>query len=809
MKLLNPLLLSLAVMTSSLVASSPLAPIAGPSADPDWSGASWIRRDSTEADDYTQYRRRFSLPAKPVARAEIYVSAVHTYSLHLDGHLVGKGQAYHYPQYQYYRAYDVTSLLRASSDHQLAVFAHWFGPGQGRPASARGLLLKLVVQHTDGTVTTLGTDAAWRASRASAWILGQPDRNHGEGIGFVECIDARKLQTDWTALAFDDSSWPAATVIGPHPVAPWTGPLTLEKTRIEEKIIAPAAITRFDDGACLIDLGKIHAGRPRIRFSGGTAGTIVTLRGGDTLDASGRIPLNTICQSTLMEYRAILSGASWVFEPVEYLGMRYVQIDNAPMPVTADNFEFIVRHAQLDETASAFESSDPALNAVWDLMKHSLFTCTQEGFLDTPTREKGGFLGDSVLQSTVAMPVLGERELTRRTLREFLHSMDQYWSAPADRGRINAVYPNGDGARDIPDYSQAYPLWAWTYYQETGDRAFLAEAYPKLCDVAAYVARHIDPATGLVTKLTGGGGAYLHGIVDWPATMRYGYDMSATARTVINGWAHADFTTLAAIADTLGRPADRDAYLERANALATAINARLLRPDGLYHDGLLADGTPSPHASQHANMFPLVLGIVPASHRAAVVEHVKAKGMSVGMVTLPWLLRALDAAGQGPALLDLFTNAGQPGWAQCLAKGATATWESWDADTTGQSLSHAWGASGLETYYRSILGIRPLKPGYDEVLIRPLDFGEKLSWAKGRIATDHGPLSVHWIRTAAAYTLHVNLPASVTARVALPWTRPGTVTLDGKPVPFSTEDNHAVIPGVGPGEHTLSLRAVP
>ena len=36
-------------------------------------------------------------------------------------------------------------------------------------------------------------------------------------------------------------------------------------------------------------------------------------------------------------------------------------------------------------------------------MKHSLLTCAQEEFVDTPTREKGGFLGDAAIQSTVAM----------------------------------------------------------------------------------------------------------------------------------------------------------------------------------------------------------------------------------------------------------------------------------------------------------------------------------------------------------------------------------------------------------------------
>ena len=775
-------------------------------ANEDWAGAAWIRRESKEADDYTFFRKQTVLPAKPIRRAIAYISATHKYALHVNGALVGKGPAYQHPQYQYYNAHDITALLRAGSANQFAVFTHWFGGGQGRVAGERGLIAKIVIEHADGETSVIGTDGTWRQARAEAWVLEDlVHRNRGEGVGYVERIDARKLLSDWTAPGFDDASWPVATVVGPQPTAPWTGGLYPDLTRIEESVIAPASIKKLGDGKYLVDLGKTYAGQPRIRFSGGASGTVVAMRGADLLGESGEIAKDAKSQSTLMEYRAILDGGAFVFEPAEYLGMRYFQIDNAPMPVTPENFSFVVRHSRLDKHASEFASSDATLNAVWELMKHSIFTCAQEEFVDTPTREKGGFLLDGAVQSAVAMPVLNERALSRRALSEFLRSMEQHWSKPEDRGRINAVYPNKDGARDIPDFTQAFLVWAWAYYLETGDRAFLRANYGKLKDVADYVARHIDPATGLVTNLTGGSGAYEFGIVDWPASMRFGYDMNTAARTVINGWAYADFDLISRIAAELGESADRDAYRARAEALKTAINTRLLGADGLYVDGLSAEGVQSAHASQHANMFPLALGIVPEERRAAVVEQVKRKGMSVGMVTVSWLVRALGESGEGEALLDLFTNEKQPGWARSLARGATATWESWDADVTGDSLSHAWGAAGLDGYVRYVLGIRPLAPQYERVLIKPLDFGEKPTWARGRIATDRGTISVAWKREAGAYELRVKLPVNVTARVALPKgaVAEPVLSVDGERVVARVEGDYLVIDGVGSGEHTL------
>jgi len=203
-------------------------------------------------------------------------------------------------------------------------------------------------------------------------------RNRGEGVGYVERIDAAKLDPAWTTVAYDDSAWDPVTVVGSHPTAPWTGRLTPELTRVVEREIKPAGIAEKGGGLYVIDLGRTWAGVPRVRFSGGRPGEIVHLRGADRLGSDGLIAKDAKSQSTLMEYSAVLDGNDWIFAPVEYLGLRYLQIDNAPMPVTADNVGFVVRHSELDDAASDFESADPTLNAVWALMNHSLFTCAQE-----------------------------------------------------------------------------------------------------------------------------------------------------------------------------------------------------------------------------------------------------------------------------------------------------------------------------------------------------------------------------------------------------------------------------------------------
>jgi alpha-L-rhamnosidase len=252
--------------------------------------------------------------------------------------------------------------------------------------------------------------------------------------------------------------------------------------------------------------------------------------------------------------------------------------------------------------------------------------------------------------------VENERVLTRRALADFILSMTQWWSTPAANvGRMNAVYPNVDNARDIPDYTQSYLVWVWEYYQQSGDLAFLATNYTALTNIAQYVNRSVNPTNGLITKLLGGTSpSYTNGIVD---SDLYGYDMNCTARTVINGWAWEDYDIVSRIAGELGNTADSNSYRAMANALQAAMNTNLLNASGVYVDGLETNGTQSAHASQHANAFPLSLNIVPAAQQASVTAQVVSLGMSVSALGILQLVRALGEANQGPALLNLYTNA--------------------------------------------------------------------------------------------------------------------------------------------------------
>lgn len=768
----------------------------------DWDGAKWIKRTSDQPDIYTFFRKKAHLPNKTIKRAIAYITACHSYELYINGTFIGKGFVHHYPQYAYYHAWEITPELVSNAENLIACKTHWYGGGQGRAKGTQGLLVKIVVEYTDGTTSDICSDKTWKQAQDNQFIVPQPRRN-GEGIGFVDLIDSRKVTKDWEKIAFDDSSWQEAQEIGTQPIAPWTGTLRSDLVRVIEKEIKPEKVTDLGNGKFVIDLGKVWAGRFKIAFSGGNAGDTIHMLGGFVAEEDGTVS-RRLNQKTDLNYNFILNGGEAEFIPPVYLGLRYLEVENSPNKLTKENVSFISRHYEMDSSRSSFSSSNEMLNKVWKLMDHTLLVGAQEGFVDTPTREQGAFLSDGWSQSVPCMSVMGDRTLTPRSLREFLESQDQYWPD----GRLNAVYPNVDGARDIPDFTQSYLVWVWDYYMQTGDEEFLKKNYIRLKKVADYVSDYINDTTGLVYKLKGGQGPYEFGIIDWPQPMRYGYDVSAESRTVIDAYAYTDFDILSKIAALVGKEEDKNSYRQKAEKMKNAINQYLLNDQGIYVDGINRDYTQSKHVSQQANILPMSFDLVPSRNIPQVVDFIKEKKMSVGMVCVRWLPEALGKADQGKHLIDLYSNTEWDGWAKTVKLGATTTWESWNANITNQSMSHPWGTSGLLGMQQYILGIKNLKPQGEFIQVKPLDFGNSLQHAEGKLPTDRGDIFVAWERKPTDYQLKLTIPDNMQAKVYIPkcGLKGNQIEIDGKSVQGIEEGNYLFIDNIGSGKHVFEKR---
>lgn len=723
--------------------------------------ADWSRTTAhRQPDEWTLFRTTMKLTGT-VRRARLYAAAHHQAQFTVAGTPCLTTTSFGYPGEGYYDAADVTGVLAAHPAGALVpvtALLHWYGPGQGRAAGVPGLLVRLTVDYDDGRRDVLTSGPGWFAGEAP---YRQSGYRNDEGDP-VEHLDGH------AAASLNIAEGLAAAVrCGRHPSSDFPG-LHARRTFLGGEFTAPRQFLTAEDGTLVADFGRVIPGRPEVDFLAGVPGRTVMLRAGYVLRPGGRVDAGkTASQNTDMSFPYTQTAGPQQFRASVHLGFRYLEL---PGVDTEDVSRVGARTVYGSHPGEgSFASSDPALDGVFGLLRDSALYGVQEQFVDTPTREKGQFLADAANISYATMALFGEHAFTAQALREFAWSASRYWTDGGDRGRYNAVYPNGDGKRDIPDFSLMLPEWAEEYHLRTGDVALVRELLPHLRDTADYALRHIPgegPTAGLVTRLGGGSGPYLHGIVDWPAPGRFGYDMECAAKTTVNAQAYSALVSTARLCGAAGEEDAAVRYATAARALAGAIRTSL-RVGGVMVDGLHADGTPSSHASQHATSFPLSLGITDPAHAAADASRIAGMGMRQGPMTVHRLVRALVNQGLMDAVLDLLTSRDQPGWAQLLDRGATFTWEAWDlAEGTDYSQSHAWSASVLKEILEHLLGIRYSVPGGNEVLIEPPVC--RLEHAGGSVPVDNGYVHASWHRHGGLVELECTIPPGVTAMVRLP-----------------------------------------
>jgi alpha-L-rhamnosidase len=745
-------------------------------ADRDWK-AKWIGRSFPHGpgpDEYTYGRHEFVLARSPIARARAYVSGDQQYELYVNGTRAGKGQAYSYPDSQYYETLDVTSLLTPGATNAVAIASSWQGATKGHPAGKPGMIAQISVLHVDGRRELVVTDGSWRV-RMGPWLAGTQRDLEGDLVDVTENINGPAVPVGWESAGFDDSAWERATVFGPAGVAPWRH-LVSVRTRIVEEPVPAVKLTTLASGAVVADFGKVYAAVPTVSFHNGVAGKLVTMRAGYLLDepvsgqaftgVPGQVSTTHGTQHTDMSYSYVQRGGVETFHPFDYLGFRYFQIDDPGEALTPGDVVALTRHAVVpDEHAATFASSSPMIDTIWELGRHSALFTAQEQFIDTPTREKGPWLWDGCNESQTAMAAFGEQNLTRKSLLEFAQSQQRYWE---NNGSVNKIYPTGLGAEDINEFTEIYPEWVWQYWMHTGDRALLQAVYPVLVNVARYVGGSIDPSTGLVNDLLSTETAYSFPIV-----------------TRINVLGVNVFRRAADVAAALGRPASEVTKQRRAQAqLTSAINRYLTRSDGTYVDGIDTKGAKTPQASQYANACALAYGVVPGTRRAALAAYVAGFGMGVPVSSGAEVLRSLAANGRFDDLVRILTDSTQDGWANVLARGGTFCWEVWEpSDANGDSMSHGWGSNVLVEIQRSLLGVSPTSPGYASFDVSPPPTG--LDWSGGSVPTPRGKIDVAWHRPTTKgdpYVLDLTVPPNASATVHLPARRASDVTEGGRPL---------------------------
>jgi alpha-L-rhamnosidase len=137
---------------------------------------------------------------------------------------------------------------------------------------------------------------------------------------------------------------------------------------------------------------------------------------------------------------------------------------------------------------------------------------------------------------------------------------------------------------------------------------------------------------------------------------------------------------------------------------------------------------------------------------------------------------------------------------------AIRRWRDYLSEAQTDEAAYALPTDSLAYCFARIGGIRPLVPGYAQVLLAPDFTASGLTWADVSYDSPYGRIRSHWRRTGDSLEWEVEIPGNATARLQLP-AEARTETLQGLPKSARKKvKNRSLTLGAGRYKLTLLLQ---
>ena len=649
------------------------------------------------------------------ARAVMRITADDYYKLYINGRYAGQGPAPAYPEYYYYNELDITPYLKKGKN-VLAVHLYYQGlvnrvwnSGDGR----FGIACEISeIRSITKKSRIIIPQWRYKVSRAYSGAV------TGYDTQFLEDFDSRIWEEEWNMPEFDSRMWQ------PMVRAEWADhQCSIQPTEMLRVYrIRPKTLKKTREG-WFADMGEEITGALLVWTESDGDGKTIAIRCGEELEGAGaiqKVRCDVRCGCRYEETWTLKKGACRL-EPYDYKGFCYAELVLSP-GVRVTRVEAEVRHYPMDETRCTLSTDNPALDGIFRICKNGVKYGTQEAYLDCPTREKGQYLGDAVISAHAHVWLTGDVQMLRKCIAQFAHTAG---ICPG----LMAVAP-GAYMQEVADFSLLWSQLLLLDYQFTGDREFLKKYLPTAEGIIRHFRRY-EREDGLLEQV-----ADKWNLVDWPENLRDGYDFKLSrpvvapgCHNVVNALYVGAVKTFEELMDILEDPIDipeasADDLEERENRYrretgcgekktARAYRWKQLRDAYInaFYDsrtGLFCDSTVSAHSALHSNIYPLFFGLCPEESEGRIADFLVEKGLSCGVMTGYFYLKALAAAGRYEDEYRMLVNDSEHGWVNMLREGATACWEAWGKDQKwNTSLCHPWASGPIAVLIEDIAGIRP------------------------------------------------------------------------------------------------------
>lgn len=740
-----------------------------------WKNAAvWVQKKGPEEtpvlnpwipDSVKTLRKTFDA-GEGIKSARLYATALGAYEISLNGervsHDVMSPGWTDYRERVLYQTYDVTELVKSGTNEMSALLApgwystplEWLQQPNNYGDTPPALRAQLRIEHDDGSVEWVTTDASWQAN--ASYIL------HSE-LYDGETEDLRLLVSRNPA-----DEWNQVDVVHPKEIrleAQSFEPIRAEKTLPALKMTEPRP------GVYIYDFGQDMAGVEKILASG-RAGTDVQVRVGEVLNPDGTLYTENLRTAKATDHFILAGqGVETLTPNFTFHGFRYMEITGLNGAPALADVSALVLHTDFPFTAE-LKTGNAMINKLWS----NILWGQRSNFVGLPTDcpqrdERLGWSADAQVFWRAASYNAGLASFTRKFAADERGTQvgTPYYGIIAPG---TAKMAPGVAAA----WSDAGVIIPWTSWLQTGDTSVIDQNWQAMRKyVDAIDARNPDGIWHNDSGIPFGDWLSLEGPTQ--------EDLVATAY-----WAY-DVNMLRQMAHATGRVEEEQRYTKLETKVRSAFQKKYLRA-GAFIRG--ADYSPSPFEdvaghnlrakggdTQTGYVLALHMNLLPEDLRAAAAGRLVKKIeenhglLGTGFVGTPYLLEELTKSGHARLAYDLLLNTGLPSWGYQIEHGATTTWERWNSDEKMDdpqmnSYNHyAYGAVA-DWIYRFAAGVdaTPIDTGFHTVVLHPV-FDGRLSPLKLIYQSSYGEIRSSWTVTGKTVDWQITLPANTTGLLEL------------------------------------------
>ncbi len=689
----------------------------------DWT-AKWIwdKENLTEENVWMCFNKKVTLERKP-EELIANISADSKYWLYINGEtVVFEGSVKRGPDKNsgYYDSIDIAPHLKAGENSICALVWFWDNEtSYSYSSSGQGGFL-FEAKSKDLTIIS---DRSWKVKRNSAFVdssLYPPNYRLPE---YSIYFDGRKDMGDWLNENYDVSSWENATeyAVGGEgaygkllprgiPFLKDYGLKDYENSNIHEnytvsKLFGEKITVDIPYNAQITHYLKIIAPKgKKIRIT--TENTLI-----------GAVSTTYITKEGEQEFEAL----GWFNgEHITY---------KIPKGVTVVSLKY--RETGYDSSfCGDFKCDDEFMNSLWQKSLRTLYVTMRDNFMDCPDRERAQWWGDVTSEMIMTMYSMDSNSylLYQKGVEAMLSHVD-------DTKVLQTVVPISGDYFELPVQQLAGIVGFLTYYEYTGDKAFIEKVYDASLD---YLKLWEIGENNLVVHR---GGSW-----DW-ADWGNKADMTA----IENAWVYYALSATEEMAELLGKDEDISFITERKDTISKGYKTLWTE------EGFKSQDVKKP--DDRANALAVLSGLA-EKEQYDIITNVLTTTKNSSPYMEYYVLEALCKMGEYEDARDRIKDR----YDGMMSEDYSTLWEFWDS--WRGTKNHAWSGGPLVIMSKHFAGITPLEAGYEKVKINPqYTLSDSMNCT---VPSVKGIITLDYEKTSGDYIINLTLPQSMNAVLYVP-----------------------------------------